>query len=246
MKSVRQAIVKTRKYSKVITADAGQHIALTQAGFQPLGNRDQQFVAGHGPQRFIHPAETAEIDGDDAELRCIGPGAIGQPIVDFLAKTGAVGQRGQAVGQQLTPQILFDRPFAGPVDRGEEIMFGTPLRGWQPAERTHKIFRPELAVAAQFETFRIAARLNEANDPFPPFLRDPFLNIATFWTGAKHGDEAGIALLEMYFAVFVRKNRCKLRQGSQPFRNMDGAVRMRVITPHEGRAAGLRDRQIMH
>ncbi|KAK0344784.1 hypothetical protein LTR94_013088 [Friedmanniomyces endolithicus] len=171
LKRVRQAIVQARKNGKIIAADAGQHIALTQAGFQPLGDRDQQFVTSHRAERFIHPAEAAEVDRDNAELGIVRPAAIGEPIVDFLAEAGAVGQRGQAVGKQLAPQILLHRPLAGAIDRGEEKLFGARAGGPQPSERAEKIFRAKLAIAADFETFRIAIRLGETSDARAPFGR---------------------------------------------------------------------------
>ncbi len=171
VKSIRQAIVQTGEYRKIIAADPRQHIALPQAGFQSLGDRDQQFVASHRAKRFIDPAEPAKVDRDDAELGIFGPDRIGDPVVNLFAKAGAIGQRGQPVGQKFAAQILLDRPFAGTIGRGEQVKFGMVRIGRQAADGAHEIFRPQFAIAANFKTVCNVIRLNEFQDAIAPHGR---------------------------------------------------------------------------
>ncbi len=116
-----KSMAHMREDSEFITADPRKNIPGPQHRFDPPRHCDDELVARHRTQRFVDAAEPDEIERDHRVMRLLLLAAlIFELIFDLLDEADAVGQRGQAVGQQLLTQRRFGLSLAGAVGRGEQ------------------------------------------------------------------------------------------------------------------------------
>ena len=87
---------------ELVAADAGHHVAGAHAAAQPLGEDEQEFVAGGVAATVVDALEVVEVDEQHAH---VSP-ALQHPVGDLLEQR-AVGQPGEGVAEHL---VLVEPP----------------------------------------------------------------------------------------------------------------------------------------
>ena len=89
----RALVKRWTQHDKFVTAEPGGQIGGSGKHDQPLGNGDQQRVAGRMPQGVVHGLEAVEIEEDQPLLGAFRKTLVGQP----LFQEAAVRQAGERV-----------------------------------------------------------------------------------------------------------------------------------------------------
>ena len=88
---------------KLVTAQAGEHIALSDTGAHSFGNGLQHLVADGVAKRIVDFFETIEIEHEERKMSISVPSTC-KSAVQVLAKQQAVGQ----IGQRIMPRHVRD------------------------------------------------------------------------------------------------------------------------------------------
>jgi hypothetical protein len=103
---------------ELVPGEPGQRVALREPGLEPLGDGDQQLVAGGVPERVVDALELVEVDEGDRHLT-VGAGHPGECLRDPVAEQDPVGQGGERVVQALVRQRLLGALGGRDVDVGQ-------------------------------------------------------------------------------------------------------------------------------
>ncbi len=97
---------------ELVPAEPGDEVTAAHAGAQPLGDGEQQLVAGRVPAGVVDVLEVVEVDEQDADVVASGQGAG-----EELLQQRAVRQPRQRVAQ---PLLLVEPPGGEVGDAGGE------------------------------------------------------------------------------------------------------------------------------
>ena len=109
---------------ELVAADAGDDVTGAHAAAQPLGEHEQELVAGGVTAAVVDVLEVVEVDEQQAHRTA----ALQDPVGDLLEQ-GAVGQAGQRVAEHL---VLVEPPGGEVGEAGGE---DERRRGCRPTPR---------------------------------------------------------------------------------------------------------------
>ncbi len=116
---------------ELVAAEPGDHLAGGgRAGLQPVGDLDEQPVAGRVPEAVVDGLETVEVEVAQPEALA-GPGA--QRLLQAFEEEGAVGQAGERVVGGLVAQPQVEQAALGGVLHEGQLVLrvavGVPQQG---------------------------------------------------------------------------------------------------------------------
>ena len=144
MVGVAQAVFQRQQDTEFVAAGSRQHVLCAQGSLQAPGDRDEQLVPRHRAEARVHAAEPIEIDDQHRVAGAFR--RIVEQTFQPVAKPGAVGQAGQAVGQHFAPQIMFGAQFRGLIDQHQHAA----LLGIARQARERRLIMPALHRVAIF------------------------------------------------------------------------------------------------
>ena len=117
---------------ELVAAEAGDQLVAADHRAQPVGDLDQQLVAGRMAVNVVDRLEAVEVDAEDGE-RLAGVGGAGDGAGEMVVEHRPVGQAGQRVviGEVGDPRRRF--LALGDVADGEHL----PLRA-APVQRAQQ------------------------------------------------------------------------------------------------------------
>ena len=90
---------------ELVTAQAGDGVALPDAVLQPLGDVDQHRVAGGVPEAVVDRLEAVEVDEQQRDAGAAPPGDL-QGVLDPVEQQAAVGEVGEQVVARQVGHVL--------------------------------------------------------------------------------------------------------------------------------------------
>ena len=131
---------------ELVSAEAGDGVAVGCAGGEPPGDLDQQLVADVVAAGLVEDLEIVEIDEQERPFSPAAPAAR-QRLLQTVQEQATVGQLGQGivVGQML--DLLFRRLALGDVDQRADVVgyFATlapDRRDVEPCGKSRAAFAP--------------------------------------------------------------------------------------------------------
>ena len=101
----RRLVIIVEKQRELVAADAGQRVAVADAGAQPLGDDGEQHVPGAMAQAVIDQLEPVEIEREEGDARLGHRDDAMQGELALAHEEGAVVQLGQVVVERGVEQL---------------------------------------------------------------------------------------------------------------------------------------------
>ena len=93
------------EHRELVAAEAGHRVAGADRVAQPVGDLDQQLVAGGVAEAVVDLLEAVEVQEQDRHV--VGAAAAVQRLLEPLPEQRAVGQLGEAVVVRLVDQLVL-------------------------------------------------------------------------------------------------------------------------------------------
>ena len=100
---------------ELVAAGAGREVRGAQHALEPLGERDEQVVAGRVAERVVDELEPVEVEEQDRDVR-VRPGRAPQRPVERLEQERPVGETGERVVRGVVGQPVLELLAVGDVE----------------------------------------------------------------------------------------------------------------------------------
>ena len=108
-------LTSSTRIGELVAAQAGQRVALAQAGLQPPRGLHEQVVAGRVAQPVVDRLEVVEVEEEDREGVALAPPGPGEGALHQVQEHGAVGQPGERIVEGVVNHPVGGRAPLGDV-----------------------------------------------------------------------------------------------------------------------------------
>ena len=149
-------------HGELVSAVAGEGVALAQARLQPAGDLLQQLVARLVAEGVVHHLEVVDVDEEHGEAVVLVPARPVERVAEQVEEERAVGQAGQRVVARVVRHPLHHRAVPGDVAHQSRDAQGGSGRvslrgaaGVQPAPFAAAVAHPVLVVEGGGAAFQV-------------------------------------------------------------------------------------------